>query len=99
VGSHEPNCRTVTLSDKKLAVILSDKKLAVILSDKKLAVILSEVGRASRGPRVEGPAVAFAFAFRKPHQTAIWVPQVSILRPGKLECTSTNSCGQKPGHS
>jgi hypothetical protein len=28
------------------------------------AVILSEAGRASRGPRVEGPAVAFAFAVR-----------------------------------
>jgi hypothetical protein len=33
--------------------------VAVILSNQKLTVILSEVGRAWRGQRVEGPAVAF----------------------------------------
>ena len=33
--------------------------LVVTLSDQESLVILSEVGRATRGPRVEGPAVAF----------------------------------------
>jgi hypothetical protein len=39
--------------------VARSRYLAVILSDQKSLVILSEVGRASRGPRVEGPAVAF----------------------------------------
>jgi len=50
-------------SNQKSNVILSNQKSNVILSNQKSNVILSEVDRASRGPRVEGPAFAFAFVF------------------------------------
>jgi hypothetical protein len=53
----------VILSNQKSHVIPSNQKSNVILSNQKSNVILSEVDRASRGPRVEGPAFAFAFVF------------------------------------